>query len=178
MTVLLFDANSLSLNDARFVIDEVVRWVDTQSDAQLTAVVTTGTKLNVVTDFISDRAALTAVLRSDAFLATIVAPSPGQQAIRFGADPTSRAAVQDPAAQADASPELAEARLGGIATMCQTIEAIQQRKAILYFTAGMQSAPSNGSTLRLVTNACNRANASIYPINIRGLRSATGAPRQ
>ena len=81
---------------------------------------------DVISDFTADGVELGNVLRSEAFLAAIVRTGPGQRAIRFGADATSRAAAQDATVQPD-DPEVREARLRGVATVCQTIATIRQR---------------------------------------------------
>ena len=171
-SVLLFDASSLSLNDAQVFVNSALRWVETRADGELTAIVTTGAKVNVISDFTADGVELGNVLRSEAFLAAIVRTGPGQRAIRFGADATSRAAAQDATVQPD-DPEVAEARLRGVATVCQTTAPIRQRKAILYLSAGLLTSGTSRSSLSVATDACNRAGVSVLPIDVRGLVAVT-----
>ena len=49
--VLLFDTDSLSVSEAQTVIASAPTWIDGTTD--LTSIVTTGAKLNVVSDFTS-----------------------------------------------------------------------------------------------------------------------------
>ena len=56
---------------------------------------------------------------------------------------------------------------------------LEQKKALLYFSSGMsRSGSDNQVELRAVTNTCNRANTSIYPVDSRGLSAVVpgGAP--
>jgi VWFA-related protein len=170
--VLLFDTNSLSLSEAQTVIASALDWIDGTAD--LTSIVTTGAKLNVLSDFTADRAALSTVLRSEAFLQAVVDAGAGQQAVRFGGNNS----VENPdAARADDS-QRAEQRVRGIATLCETVGTIQARKAIVYFSKGLRTSAGDSYTvaLRAATNACNRANVTINPIDARGLIQGFRAP--
>jgi hypothetical protein len=54
--------------------------------------------------------------------------------------------------------------------LCEALAPIEQKKAILYFSAGMsRSGSDNQVELRAVINAANKANTSIYPVDSRGL---------
>jgi hypothetical protein len=177
MVVLLFDANSLSLSDAQLVRDQALRWSDSEP-LWLTSIVTTGPKLTVISDFV-ESVELGRVLRSAAFLNAIVAPGAMPQAIRFGGN----RAAQDPgAATPPVDPQLIDQRFRGITMVCETVAPIPQLKAIIYFSnsltaAGAAAALTPGNqAMRAATNACNRANVTINPIDIRGLLAAVASP--
>jgi TonB family protein len=61
------------------------------------------------------------------------------------------------------------ARLGAVKTLCKSLAAIDQRKAILYVGPGIRGAtPSASESVEGVLNACDRANVSLYTLDSRG----------
>jgi VWFA-related protein len=160
MIVLLFDANSMSLTEAQRAVAAAAEWTDARADGELTSVVLVGSELNVLSDFTADRAQLRTVLRSEALLNGLVAVDTGPQAIRFGASADTQGAAQTASA-------LADARLRGFRMLCETIAPIPQRKAIIFFSSELGR--GNQELLRAATNACNRANVTVNPIDARGL---------
>jgi len=65
-----------------------------------------------------------------------------------------------------------DVRLRALKTLAEALAPIEQKKAILYFSAGMQrSGQDNQVELRSAINAAVRANVSIYPIDTRGLQA-------
>ena len=63
-------------------------------------------------------------------------------------------------------------RLRALKTLCQELAPIQQKKALLYFSAGMsRSGDDNQIELRSATSTCNRGNVSIYAVDTRGLQA-------
>ena len=63
-------------------------------------------------------------------------------------------------------------RLRALTTLAEALTPIQQKKAILYFSSGMQrNGSDNQIELRKAINAAVRANVSIYPVDSRGLQA-------
>ena len=61
-------------------------------------------------------------------------------------------------------------RLRAMRVLCEALSPIEQKKALMYFSAGMsRSGSDNEVELRAVTNSCNKANTSIYAVDSRGL---------
>ena len=173
MIVLLFDANSMSLTEAQAAIAGATRWTDAWTDGALMSIVLLGEQVNVLTDFTADRAQLGAVLRSETLLNSLVAATGAPQAIRFGASAVTPDAARTAPPTID--PQRAEARLQGIATLCTTMAANPERKAIVFFNSGLRGG-ENVESLRAMTNACNRANVTVNPIDARGLMNAIARP--
>ena len=65
-----------------------------------------------------------------------------------------------------------DVRLRALRTLAETLAPIEQKKAIVYFSAGMQrSGQDNQVELRAAINASVRAHVAIYPIDTRGLQA-------
>ena len=65
-----------------------------------------------------------------------------------------------------------DVRLRALKTLAEALAPIEQKKAILYFSAGMQrSGQDNQVELRAAINAAVRANVAIYPVDTRGLQA-------
>jgi hypothetical protein len=63
-------------------------------------------------------------------------------------------------------------RLRALKALAETLAPIEQKKSILYFSAGMQrSGEDNQVELRSAINARVRAHVSIYPVDTRGLQA-------
>ena len=63
-------------------------------------------------------------------------------------------------------------RLRALKTIAEALAPIEQKKSILYFSAGMQrSGQDNQVELRAAINAAVRANVVFYPIDTRGLQA-------
>ena len=65
-----------------------------------------------------------------------------------------------------------DVRLRALKTLAEALSPIEQKKSILYFSAGMQrSGQDNQVELRSAINAAVRANVSIYAVDTRGLQA-------
>lgn len=146
MVVLLFDVGAMQPDDLRRAAESSVKFVDeVMTGTDLVSVVTIGSRLNVITDFTSNAAELKAALGT----------------------------VGSTATNADVASS--DVRLRALKTLCETLAPIQQKKAVLYFSSGMQrTGDDNGIEVREATGTCNRGNVSIYPVDARGLTAATG----
>lgn len=154
LLVLFLDMSSLTREDADRVVASSVAFAQEQNPlTDAFAVVTVGARFAVVKDFTPSREELRSVLQSPGLLDG-TAPNAGTLATIPLAAPV---------------PELTDLRLQGLATVCNTLAAVPQRTAILYFSAGMRRDAANQVELRGATNVCNRANVSIYPVDARGL---------
>ena len=74
-----------------------------------------------------------------------------------------------------------DVRLRALKTLAEALAPIQQKKAILYFSSGMQrNGTDNQVELRAAVNAAVRANVAIYPVDSRGLQAVVpgGSARQ
>jgi VWFA-related protein len=172
MFVLLFDVSSMQPEDVQRAVEQSMTFVDTElQPADLVAVVSIGSRLNVLSDFTSSRENLLAGLQALAYQeGTDIDLSALISTVASDAD---AAAAETASGDASGFEEFNnDVRLRAIKTLCETLMPIQQRKAVLYFSAGMRrSGDDNQIELRNATNACSRANTNIYPADARGLQA-------
>lgn len=172
LIVLLFDVSSMQPEDVQRAIDAANKYVgERMSPADMIAVATVSTTLDVLTDFTSDRLKVAASLAQLGYTEGTATPPP--DASTAASDEAAAAATE--AAAADAS-EMDifnnDVRLRALRTLAETLARIEQKKAILYFSAGMQrSGQDNQVELRTAINAAVLAHVAIYPVDTRGLQA-------
>jgi VWFA-related protein len=180
---LLFDTSSMQPEEVQKAADSALTWVnDRMGSSDLVAVATIGSTLQVLSDFTNDKERVKAVL--GAFT--------GADATQYAAvDASTEAADESPSAQTNATAvdESAQeldtfnndVRLRALKTLADALAPVQQKKAILYFSSGMQrNGTDNQIELRAAVNAAVRANVTIYPVDARGLQAVVpgGSARQ
>jgi VWFA-related protein len=171
LIVLLFDIASMQPEDVQRAVDSASKYVDTtMTAADMVAVATISTKLDVLSDFSADKTKVSTALGKLGYTEGTATPPP-----------TASTAATDEAAAADdtSSQDTADmdmfnndVRLRAIKALAETLSGIDQKKAILYFSAGMQrSGEDNQVELRSAINAAVRAHVSIYSVDTRGLQA-------
>ena len=171
LMVLLFDVSSMQPEDVQRAVDSARKYVKEQMGAaDLVAVATVGSTLNVLSDFTGERERVDAALgtarlhRGTATAAAGAAPWPPTRRPRPPKRPTTEASELDMFNN--------DVRLRALRTLAETLSPIEQKKAIVYFSAGMQrSGQDNLVELRAAVNASVRAHVAIYPIDVRGLQA-------
>jgi VWFA-related protein len=172
MMVLFFDLTSMQTDDIQRAHDAVEKFVKQQmSPADLVAIVTFGMRLSVVVNFTNDRAMLE---KGIARLVPGVLSSLGDPlaaAVQNG-----EADVQEYTGAAYTADETefnifnTDQKLAAVEGLANVLAAIPGRKAVIEFTGGItQTGEENRTALRAATDAANRADVSIYSIDVRGL---------
>jgi len=184
LITLVFDTSSMELDDLQHALEQAAQWVDSKMDAaDLVAVAAIGSSLRVVTDFTASkdrvRGALTALSTSGnpAFAAVDTSTASTDVAAQTATDDTT--AVDASAQELDTFNN--DVRLRALKTLAEALQPLRQKKAILYFSAGLQrSGTDNQVELRAAVNAALRANAAIYSVDVRGLQAVVpgGSARQ
>jgi len=174
--VLLFDTSSMQPEDVQKAADSAVKWAkEKMSPADLVAIASIGSTLQILTDFTTDQAKVLATLQS--FAAAEGTATGDVDASTMASDEAANAATAaDTTAVDDSAQELDsfnnDMRLRGLKTICDNLLPWQQKKAVLYFSSGMQrNGSDNQVELRAATNACVRANVTLNPIDSRGLQA-------
>jgi VWFA-related protein len=172
LMVLLFDISSMQPEDVQRAVDSATKYVNEKmAPADLVAVASISSMLNVLTDFTSDRATVAAALGTLTSKEGTSTPPPDASTV-----------ATDEAESADATDTNDDAtamemfnndlRLRALKAVAETLAPIDQKKAILYFSAGLQrSGEDNQVELRAAINAAVRAHVSIYPVDARGLQA-------
>ena len=173
MLTIVFDVSSMQPEDVQRAVVDARDWVSNKmTGADLVAIITIGSRLNVLTDFTSSKEDALGALQALAYNeGTEVDP----QAVATAATEAEAASAEPESAtaEADAFQEFNnDVRLRALKTVCQELTPIQQKKALLYFSAGMRrSGDDNQIELRSATSTCNRGNVSIYAVDTRGLQA-------
>jgi len=164
LMLLLFDLSAMEPEEVERGVQAALKYVDTQmSNADLVAVASLTWQLTILTDFTGDRAALREVLER----LVAVDVSTGDAA---GADPASESAAD--AGGTISTVAATDARLRALRIIADALAPIPQKKALLYFTAGLgNSAQDTPAELRAATSAATKANLTVYPVDTRGLQT-------
>ena len=154
--VLLFDTSSMQAFDILRAKLLAVQWIDsTVGKDDLVSVVTVGAALKLQQNFTTNVDRL-------------------RQAVEHltTADPAQPSGDRDLQERDYFNNDL---RFRGLRTLCSGLQSIEQKKAIVWFTA-LRPRPGadNQVEVRAATDACNRANATINPIDVSATRGPGG----
>ena len=172
LIVLLFDISSMQPEDVQRAVDSAVKYVnETMSPADMVAVATVGSMLDVLIDFTADRTKVgNALARLGYTEGTATAP-PAADTV---ATDEQTAADESTASEDTAAMDMFnnDVRLRALKALAETLAPLEQKKSILYFSAGMErSGEDNQVELRSAINAAVRAHVAIYPVDTRGLQA-------
>lgn len=169
LMILLFDLSSMQPEDVQRSVDAAKKYVaDKMSPADLIAVATVSTALDVLVDFTGDREKVDGALNTLAWTEGTAVPPP--DASTMATDETTTEETTAETTELDMFNN--DVRLRALKALAETLQHIEQKKAILYFSAGMQrSGSDNQVELRAAINASVRANVSIYAVDTRGLQA-------
>ena len=175
LVILLFDTASMAPEDVQRSVDSARTWVSKEmSTADMVAVATVSSLLSVLQDFTTEAPLVTNALNQLAWSDGTETPPPTAST---AATDDAAAAATDETTTVDADAAELEMfnndlRLRALRTLAESLAPIEQKKAILYFSGGMQrSGQDNQVELRSAINAAVRANVTIYPIDTRGLQA-------
>ncbi len=169
LIVLFFDLSSMQPEDIEHAVQAAQKFVDKQmTPADLVAVVSLASSLQVNQDFTSDRPQVAKVLAQ-------MNPDSGQGFEEGSAGDTEGT----PDTGGSFTPDDTEynifntdRRLDALQTIADTLARVQQKKSLIYFSSGMdRTGLENQTALRAAINSAVRANLSIYTMDMRGLQA-------
>jgi len=172
LIVLLFDVSSMQPEDVQRAVESARKYVKEQmSAADMVAVATVASTLEVLTDFTGERERVDTALGRLAYTEGLATEPPA--AATVATDEAAAAAADEATTEASELDMFNnDVRLRALRTLAETLAPIEQKKAIVYFSAGMQrSGQDNMVELRSAINAAVRAHVAIYPIDTRGLQA-------
>lgn len=165
LIVLLFDASSMQPEELERALASGYDYVAKQlTPADLVAVATVGSTLQIVQDFTADREMLTAALDRFSGVDTL---GFGEGAALTGEETDADGFVAD---DSEFNIFNTDRRLAAIEQLSDALAPIQQKKSIVYFSSGVtERGEDNKVQLRSAIDRAVKANVSIYPVDARGL---------
>jgi VWFA-related protein len=169
LIILFFDLSSMEPEDVDHAATSAERYVDERMrPADLVAVVSLGSELEVNQDFTSDKAQLKRVLQSF---------NEGQaEGYEEGSTGTTEGTPDTGGSFTPDDTEYnifnTDRRLEAIRSIAAQLSHVEQKKSLIYFSSGMdRTGVENQAELRAAVNAAVRANLSIYTLDARGLQA-------
>jgi len=167
LMLLFFDFSAMEPEEIDRAVEAGKKYVQTNMQpADMVALVSLATNMNLDLDFSADRKKILSVLSSyngtegQGF-------ETGTTGSSEGAAETSGAYTAD---DTDYNTFSADRKLLALQSIMQAMGKIPQKKSLIYFSNGItQSGVDNQSALRATTAAAVKANVSIYPVDVRGL---------
>jgi VWFA-related protein len=169
LIVLFFDLSSMQPEEVQRAVTSAHDYIEKKlSPADLIAIASFSTSLQVVQDFTADRDQLGAAI--DAF--------GGVNGAGFedggNGDPEDTSDNGNAFTADDTEFNIfnTDRRLDALQTLADQLSGIEQKKSVIYFSSGMsQQGTDNQVQLRRTVDRANRANVSIYAADMRGLQA-------
>ena len=178
--MLLFDTSSMQPEDVQKAADAAIKWgKERMSPADLVAVASIGSTLQILSDFTNDKEKILSVLKG--FAVTDGTATADVDASTMTVDEATNTATTA-TATVDASVQELDSfnndiRLRGIKTICDGLLSIQQRKSILYFSSGMARNGSDNAVVARGGRMQSRERRSIADSRgLQGIVAGGSAP--
>jgi VWFA-related protein len=169
LIVMFFDLSSMQPEDIDRAVEAAQDYVNKKMQpADLVALVSMATSLSMDQDFTSDKAALLkGVGRYNGTEGTGFA-----NGLTGSSDGTADDASSYTADDTEYNSLNTDRELYAIRTIAKSLERVDQRKSLLYFSGGLtRNGIENQASMRAATNEAVRANMAIYSVDSRGLEA-------
>jgi len=169
LIVLFFDLSSMQDEDIDRAVEAATKYVKTQMQpADLVALVSMSTALTMDQDFTSNKEALLRGLGRYNGTDETGFANGGTGSTSGTADDASSFASDD----TEYNSLNTDRELLAIRTIAKSLERVDQRKSMLYFSGGLtRNGIENQASLRAATNEAAKANMAIYSVDTRGLQA-------
>ena len=170
LIVMFFDLSSMQPEDIDRAVEAAQDYINKKMQAaDLVALVSMSTALSMDQDFTSDKAALLkGVGRYNGTQGTGFAN--GNEGGNDGGTPDDASSFT--ADDSEYNALNTDRELYAIRTIAKSLERVDQRKSLLYFSGGLtRQSIENQASMRAATNAAVRANMAIYSVDSRGLQA-------
>ena len=170
LIVMFFDLSSMQTDDLDRAVEAAQDYINKKMQpADLVALVSMGTSLSTDQDFTSDKQALLHGVG-------VYNGSEGQGFAAGGTTGSTDSTADDAGSYAPDDSEYAslntDRELYAIRTIAKSLERVDQRKSLLYFSGGLtRNGIENEASLRSAVNAAVHANMAIYSVDSRGLQA-------
>ncbi len=176
--VMLFDVSSMQPEDVQKASDSAIKWAtEKMTSADVVLIASTTTQINLLMDFTTDKDKVLKTLNSFASADGTASSALDVDSTTMSSDEQQASQTADSTSTVDQSAQELDTftndmRLRAMRTICDGLKPYQQKKALLYFSGGMQrSGTDNQVELRGATSSCSKANVVIDPIDSRGLQA-------
>jgi VWFA-related protein len=170
LIVMFFDLSSMQPEDITRAVDSAKDYINKQmAPADMVAAVSLVSGLSMDQDFTSDKGALLRALSK----------YDGTEGSGFdagseggGTDDTSDDSSSFVADDSEFNALNTDRQLYAIRTICKSIEKVEQKKSMMYFSGGLsRQGIENQASIRSATNECVKANTALYAVDTRGLQA-------
>jgi VWFA-related protein len=170
LIVMFFDLSSMQPEDITRAVDAAKDYINNHmAPADLAASVSLVSSLSMDQDFTSDKTALLrAVSKYDG------TDSSGYALGNEGGDSdgTSDDSSSFTADDSEFNALNTDRELYAIRTICKSIEKVEQKKSMLYFSGGLsRQGIENQASIREATNECVKSDTAMYAVDTRGLQA-------
>jgi len=177
LIVLFFDLTSMPVADAMRSLNAAGQFAKSQmTPADLVAVVTYATRLQVVQDFTNSRAAIARALHSIQTGESAELSQTGAEGETGTTNSMGRTVVNQDVADSFTPDETefnifnSDEKLAALQSLAEMLQVLPGRKSVIHFSSGMErTGLENQAQLRATESATNRADVSIYTMDTRGL---------
>jgi VWFA-related protein len=170
LIVMFFDLSSMQPEDITRAVDAAKDYINNHmAPADLAATVSLVSGLSMDQDFTNDKGALlAAVSKYDGSEGTgFAVGSEGTDT-----DDTSDDSSSFTADDSEFNALNTDRQLYAIRTICKSIEKVEQKKSMLYFSGGLtRQGIENQASIRAATNECVKADTAMYAVDTRGLQA-------
>jgi VWFA-related protein len=170
LIVLFFDLSSMQPEDITRAVDSAKDYINNHmAPADLAASVSLVSGLSMDQDFTNNKQALlTAVSKYDGTESSgFAAGSEGG-----GTDGTSDDSSSFVADDSEFNALNTDRQLYAIRTVCKSMEKVEQKKSMLYFSGGLsRQGIENQASIRAATNECVKSDTALYAVDTRGLQA-------
>ena len=170
LIVMFFDLSSMQPEDITRAVDSAKDYINRQmAPADMVATVSLVSSLSMDQDFTSDKTALlAAVSKYDGTEGSgYDAGSEGG-----GTDGSSDDSSSFVADDSEFNALNTDRQLYAIRTICKSIEKVEQKKSMMYFSGGLsRQGIENQASIRAATNECVKSDTALYAVDTRGLQA-------
>ncbi len=170
LIVMFFDLSTLQDEDTDRAVEAAQKYINTQMQpADLVALVSFSTALNLDQDFTADKAVLLHGLGKYNGTDQTSFTNGGTGGTTNGTSDDASSFVADDTEYNNLN---TDRELYAIRQVAQSLEKVEQRKSLLYFSGGLsRNGIENQASLRAATNEAAKANMAIYAVDARGLEA-------
>jgi VWFA-related protein len=170
LIVMFFDLSSMQVDDLDRAVEAAQDFVNKKMQAaDLVALVSMGTSLSVDQDFTADK---TSLLHGIGVYNGSEGQGFANGVTGGGTDDTSDDASSYVPDDSEYNSLNTDRELYAIRTIAKSLERVDQRKSLLYFSGGLtRNGIENEASLRAAISAAVHANISIYSVDSRGLQA-------